>query len=357
MPTRRDFLAASALVLFRPAELWAQTKPQVTPPATPQATHLNLAVIDRARILAAAARAVARVPSVNRDLHSDAYLNLTLDIPALAAAALIDSASAPRFAEVATNHLTAWFTEPATRLPATPTITTFEPLLDLVLLAEVAQALPLLALDSALAAALKLWFRKYLSYLTTARTALLARDARDHHASSWLLQTAAYARLLADETVLTECHHRFKTSTLRAQINASGLFPHELTNENPYRDSLFNLDLLAGACVLLSTRFESLWKYELQDGPGMRVAIARHAPYIRNRASWAYPADQSFFNQLPCRRPALLFAARAYAEPEYAALWQTLNPDPTEPAILRTFPIRQPILWLAQPDARRPWRD
>ena len=352
MPTRRDFLAASAVTLFLPANLFPQAATDANPRATPQATHLNLAAIDHARILAAAARAVARVPSANRDLRSDAYLNLTLDIPALAAASMVDPASAPGFAEAARTHLTAWFTAPETRLPATPANAMFEPLLDLMLLAEVAQALPLLALDLALAAALKLWFREYLTYLTTARTALLARDARDHHGSSWLLQTAAYAHLLADEGILTECRHRFKTATLRAQINASGLFPHELTSENPYRDSLYNLDLLAGVCLLLSTRFESMWNHELQDGPGMRVAIARHVPYIRNRATWAYPADKSFFNQLPCRRPALLFAARAYSEPEYAALWQTLNPDPTEPAILRTFPVRQPILWLAQASAR-----
>jgi hypothetical protein len=136
---------------------------------------------------------------------------------------------------------------------------------------------------------------------------------------------------------------------LRAQIDAQGMFPRELTSANPFRDSLFNLDLLAGACQLLSTRFESLWDYELQDGPGMRSVVARYAFYIANREKWPYPADQSRFNELPCRRPALVFAARAFAEPDYVTLWRRLNADPQDPVILRTFPIRQPLLWLTQP--------
>ena len=84
----------------------------------------------------------------------------------------------------------------------------------------------------------------------------------------------------------------------------------------------------------------------------MRAAVAHHAPFIQDRKTWPYRADSTHFNDLPARRPALLFAARAYSQPDYAALWQTLNPDPTDPEILRTFPIRQPILW--QTRARPP---
>ena len=123
----------------------------------------------------------------------------------------------------------------------------------------------------------------------------------------------------------------------------------------PYRNSLFNLDLLAGICVLLSTRFESLWDTELQDGPGMRAVIARFAPYVARRAAWPYPSDQTLFAQLPCRRPALLFAARAYAQPDYATLWRDTTPaQPADATLLRTFPIRQPILWQTQP---KPFHD
>jgi hypothetical protein len=107
--------------------------------------------------------------------------------------------------------------------------------------------------------------------------------------------------------------------------------------------------MFAGICLLLSTRFESVWDYELQDGPGMRTVIARLYPFILDRGTWPYVADVQYFNDLPIRPPSLLFAARAYDRPEYADLWKRLRPDPTIPELQRTFPIRQPLLWVARP--------
>ncbi len=51
----------------------------------------------------------------------------------------------------------------------------------------------------------------------------------------------------------------------------------------------------------------------------MRTVIARLYPYILNRGTWPYRADAKYFNDLPIRPPSLLFAARAYSRPEYAA--------------------------------------
>src|SRR6185312_4172754 len=164
--------------------------------------------------------------------------------------------------------------------------------------------------------------------LNTSRTAGLARDSKDRNGSSWLLQAAACARInTKDDRPLTTLRHQFKSATIRAQISYEGTFPRELSTPNPYRNSLFNLDMLAAICLLLSTRFENVWAYELQDGPGMRAAIARHVPYIKNRGSWPYQADATHFNDLPLRHPALLFCARAYTRPEYADLWKTLPAD------------------------------
>ncbi len=337
MPTRRAFLASSLFTLIQ----------QTLPPAP--TTRPNIAQIDRLRILAAASHALTQPPAPTPDLDSSDYLAFTLNLPALAAAALIDPPNAPQYTAHAAAHLDAWFLNPQTRLTPTPPGTAYEPLADRAPLAEIAVALPHLHLDPILLGDLKVWFRNYLTWLTESRTALLARDAKNHHASSWLLQAAAFATLTADEAILADCRHRFKTTTLRAQIDSQGIFLHEIVSPNPFRDSLFNLDLLAGACLLLSTRFESLWEYELQDGPGMRSVIARHAFYIANRDKWPYPADQSRFTLLPYRRPALVFAGRAFQEADYVTLWRSLPADPTDPVILRSFPIRQPILWLTQP--------
>jgi Alginate lyase len=295
--------------------------------------------------------------------HRDALLNLCIDIPALTAAFVLTKEQ--RYARHAAAHLNAWFVDPATSM--TPSLTyaqtippaktgRLEGVIEAVHLAEVVQCVPFLSNSDALPetdlAVLKKWLSDYFEWLTTSRLAGLARDNKSHHGSSWLLQAASIARLgqAADDRPLSLLRHQYQSSTMRAQMLADGTFPHELTTVNPYRNSLFNLDMLAGVCLLLSTRFEDVWSYELQDGPGMRSAIARHYPYILDRGAWPYRADSTHFNDLPVRPPSLLFAARAYDRPEYASLWKTLPGDPKAPELQRTFPIRQPLLWVTRPN-------
>lgn len=385
-PDRRTFCRLSAATLLLGARgLRAQAD------LTAQgATRVNVGAVDHDRILAAANRAlerpaaslaaVAGSPGGPHDffslaepdgeevasVHRDALLRLTVDLPALAGAAQLtrtsDAAIAERYTQHAAKLLEVWFVAPATRLTPSFAFAQYLPpektghqggnlegILEIAGIAEVAVAIPFLQLPPERLEPIQQWFAQYLEWLTTSRLALLARDRKDRHGSSWLLQTAACARLTRNDAVLAECGHRFKTVTIRAQIDASGLFPHELTTVNPLRNSLWNLDMLAGVCVLLTTRFDSLWNHELQDGPGMRAAVARFYPYMQSRSIWPYKADVSHFADLPGRRPALLFAARVYSRPEYVALWKTLDPDSAVAEIARSMPIRQPLLWMTQP--------
>jgi Alginate lyase len=304
--------------------------------------------------------------------HSLALVNMSLYVPALTAAWVLTRTAQPDkatlYARHAAAHLHAWFVDPATRMNPSlqygqviPLVgngnvpaSRFQGVIETVHLAEVAQAILFLATSDVLSdnelKAVKGWFSEYMDWLTTSKLAGLARDQKDHHGSSWLLQTAAFTRLTAkDDSAFLPLRHQYQHVTIRAEMTANGNFPHELDTPYPYRNSLFNLDMLAVICDLLSTRFESMWDYELQDGPGMRAAIAYHFPFIQNRNAWPYPSDASRFKDLPLRQPSLLFSARAYSRPEYAALWKTLPPDTTDPVLQRTFPIRQPLLWVTRP--------
>ncbi len=397
--TRRTFCSQAAALLVTPRLLLSQTKPATSRP--------DVAAIDHDRILESAARYLTQSPTPLTTLpcprspgtphdfyseaeeywpdpsnaagpfvlhdsgpsnpdaftaHRDAVLNLSICVPALTAAFVLTSEA--KYALQAVVHLRAWFVDPATRM--TPNLVygqTIRPakagrpdgVVEAVHLAEVVLCIPFLANSEAFTeadrAAVHKWFADYFEWLNTSRLAGLARDTKSHLGTSWLLQAAAIAHLneIKDDAPLTTLRHQFKSSTIRAQIVANGTFPRELSTPNPYRNTLFNLDMFAGVCVLLTTRFESVWDYELQDGPGMRTVIARMYPCILDRGTWPYLADAEHFKDLPIRPPSLLFAARAYNRPEYAELWKTLKPDPSIPELQRTFPIRQPLLWVTRP--------
>jgi hypothetical protein len=340
MGTRRGFIAGGCCAAASAA------RAQFAVGGTATVTRLDLAKIDRERILAAAATALGRTPAPTIDPASRAFLQMTLDVPALAAASQIDAENDAKYAEKASATLAAWFNR-AAKLQ----ISGWEDLLGFAALAEVAVSLAFLTLDAVVVDSTKTWFRQYLAFLTGNEEAGLARDAKDRNGSSWLLQVAAFSKLLGDDAELERARVRYRHAELRAEINADGFFPGDLKSENPFRNSLMNLDMLAGVCVLGSTRFESLWDAELQDGPGMRAAVARHVPYMARPETWPYPADASHFKELPGRRPVLALAARAYAQPEYAALFLKLK-DVTDPDLLRSMPIRQPLLWTGVPRRR-----
>ncbi len=375
--SRRTFCTQAATLMLAPRALFAQS-----------AARPDVAAIDHDRILKAADGYLAEKPAPITTLrcprspgtahdyysepddkagaftaHRDALLHFSMCVPALTAAYVLTHDQ--RYAAQAVAHLDAWFVSPATSMtPAldyartTPPAKTGTPegLMEAVHLAEVAQCVAFLAPADAMTqemlAGVKRWFVAYLEWLNTSLMAGLARDRKDHNGASWLLQAAACAHMnTADDTALLALRHRYKSTTIRAEIMADGTFLHEVSTPNPYRNSLFTLDMFAAICLLLSGEFESVWDYELQDGPGMRVAIARHYPFIMDRGRWPYESDAAWFTSLPLRQPSLLFCARAYNRPEYADLWKTLPPDTTIPELQRTFPIRQPLLWVTRPRA------
>ena len=114
---------------------------------------------------------------------------------------------------------------------------------------------------------------------------------------------------------------------------------------------MLNFDLLGGAAQVLSTPFDDPWSYELDDGTGMRSVAAYLYPSLEERHNWKYIADAQFFRDLPARRPALLFAGRAYSRPEYVATWQAAPaPDfaALPEAVAASFPISEPLLFTAR---------
>ena len=392
---RRTFCTASLAFIashgFTP--LWGQ-------PST--GSHVDLAQVDRKRILRAADKYMAEKPIsitaynsdrspgglhdyfseadywwpnpanpngpyIQRDGQSNpanfndhrlALIRLSLQVPALIAAWKVTGQK--KYAAHAADHLRAWFVTPATRMnpnlqyaQAVHGISTGRNfgIIDTLHLVEVARAITVMQPSDSLSLAdhdaVLAWFRDYLTWLTTSESGKQERNTKNNHATTWLLQAAEFARLTANSYVTTDCRNRLRTVIIANQIAPDGSFPLELARTKPYSYSLFNLDAVATCCQILSTQSDNLWTFETPDHRGIHRAIDFMVPYIRNKASWPYKHDVEHFDELPVRQPSLLFGGLVLDQPAWIALWRTLDPDPTSPEIIRNFPIRQPILWVS----------
>jgi hypothetical protein len=316
---RRHFLTTAAAAL-------------ATSALRAQSARIDVAAFEHDRILAEAHAALAANPT--------SLVDLCRTTATLTAASLITRD--PTFANRATEHLTA-----VTRTNPKPDL----PITDLIPLAEAALALRFLT-DIFDASPINTWFATLQTFMETDRAMIIQRDVKDHRASAHLFIASAIARSqpVSDplgSRALDTCRARLRKPTLRNQITSDGRFPQELATSTPYRNTLFNFDLLAGACQLLDSPFDKLWDYELPDGPGLRSVAAFVFPLIEDPTKWISVADADHFRDLPGRRNGLLFTGRAYNRPDYIELWKSL-PTTIPPALADTFPIRQPLLWTAR---------
>lgn len=392
-------------MLDRRKFIFATTAAGLAASVSAQSTHIDVAEWDRKRILAAADRYLSENPLtitamhaarstgdahdyfsegdywwpdpknpdgpyIRRDgysnpdnfvAHRDALIRLSLAVPALVAAWRLTGKA--NYGTQAIAHLRAWFITPETRM--NPNLEHAQAIhgvaigrgigiIDTLHLVEVARAASFLVASSLMkpeeASTLRQWFAYYLTWMTESKNGQVERDEKNNHGTCWTLQAAEFARFTRNDTITSFCRHQFREKLVR-QIALDGSFPLEMARTKPYSYSLFNLDVMSTTCEVLSTPFEKLWEYQLQDGRGMQSAIAFYFPFIADKNKWPLKADVEYFRDLPVRQPSLLFAARAYGRPEYLDVWKRLNPDPTVPEIIRNFPIRQPALWTVRPPA------
>jgi hypothetical protein len=289
--------------------------------------------------------------------HRKAMIALSIQVPALTAAWLLTKED--RYGQHAAAHLRAWFVTPATRMNANLEysqgvhgVSTGRSygIIDTLQLVEVARAASLVMplLTPADKAALITWFHDYLHWMQTSEKGIAERKTLNNHAICWALQAAEFARLIGDSATREQVRTQYKTVFLPDQMGADGGFPKELARTKPYSYSIFNFDVMATLCQSLIDSGEDLYRYNLPDGRGLCKAAAFLYPYLKDKSAWPYKHDVEHFNSLPVRSPGLLFSGIACGQPFYLKLWRTLNPDPTDPEIIRNYPTRQPLLWFPE---------
>src|SRR5258705_1533365 len=289
--------------------------------------------------------------------HRRYLMRLSVQVPALVAAWKLTKD--PRYANHAVRHLKAWFIDEKTRM--NPNLQYAQAIhgrftgrgigvIDTIHLVEVARAIEGLKDSRALTMTdlgeLIQWFNDYVQWMTTSRTGTDERDAKNNHGTCWVMQVAAFARLVRNEELMNYCRNRFKTVLVPNQIASDGRFPEELRRTKPYGYSLFNLDAMTTVCQILSTSTENLWTFTLPDGRGIGKAVAYMYPYIKDKKNWPLKPDVMYDTEWPMRHSSLLFAGRALNRPEYIELWKTLPSDSKVDEVVRNFFIRQPVLWV-----------
>ncbi len=196
-----------------------------------------------------------------------------------------------------------------------------------------------------LKAGLKKWFGDLAEWMATSKNGKDEATAKNNHAVAFWLQFSCYARFTGDEAKLAECRRQFKEVFVPNQMATNGSFPAELKRTKPYAYSIFQLDNMTTLCQVLSTPEDDLWKFELADGRGIRKAVAYLYPYLADKSQWPLKPDVMAWDGWPARQSNLLFAGLAFDEPKYLELWKKLPADPTNAEVRRNIAITQPVLW------------
>ena len=195
-------------------------------------------------------------------------------------------------------------------------------------------------------AGLRQWFKDLAQWMATSKNGHDEANAKNNHAVAFWLQMAVYARFIGDEARLAECRRQFKEVFVPNQMALDGSFPAELKRTKPYGYSIFQLDNMCTLCQVLSTEQDDLWAFSLPDGRGIARAMEFLYPYLADKSKWPRKPDIQAWEHWPARQPCLLFAGTALREPRYLDLWKKLPPDPTDAEVRRNIAITQPLLWL-----------
>jgi Alginate lyase len=195
-------------------------------------------------------------------------------------------------------------------------------------------------------AGLKQWFREMSEWMTDSKNGREEAAAKNNHSVAYFLQIAVYARFIGDEANLTECRRQFKEVFVAVQMAPNGSFPAELRRTKPYGYSIFQLDNMVALCQVLSCQGDNLWAFKLPDGRGIGRAMDYLYPYLADKSKWPMKPDVQAWEGWPARQPCLLFAGLALGESKYLDLWKRLAPDPKDDEVRRNIAITQPILWL-----------
>jgi hypothetical protein len=192
----------------------------------------------------------------------------------------------------------------------------------------------------------KQWFAALVQWMVTSKNGRQEGAAKNNHSVAFYLQLAVFSEFTGDQLHMAECRRQFKTVFVPNQMAADGSFPQELLRTKPYGYSIFQLDNMAALCQVLSRPDDNLWTFRLPDGRGIQKAVEYLYPFVKDKSTWPLKPDVQAWDGWPARQPFLLFAGLAFGNASYVELWGKLPADPSDAEVRRNIAITQPLLWL-----------
>jgi len=256
-------------------------------------------------------------------------------------------------------HLSAWFADTSTRM--NPSLLYAQAIkgrftgrgtgiIDTVHLMEVAQSILAMekakCVDKKLLEAIKTWFSEYLEWLMTHQYSIDEMNAKNNHATCWVMQVASFARLTGNENILDFCRQRYRDVLLPDQMAPDGSFPQELRRTKPYGYSLFNLDAMAMVCLILTDKNNDLINYKTHDGKSLRKGIEFLYPFVADKTKWTRNKDVMYWDNWPVAHPFLVFGSYIFGEKSWFNTWKLLDHFPSNDEVIRNLPVRNPLIWM-----------
>lgn len=94
---------------------------------------------------------------------------------------------------------------------------------------------------------------------------------------------------------------------------------------------------------ILSMSTDHSMNFQLSDGRSIQQSVAFLAPYIRDKSTWPYPHDISYWDEQPNDGMFMILAALAYQNTDYLTIWkrtvQAFIPSPTNPGCWGGWPV------------------
>jgi Alginate lyase len=248
------------------------------------------------------------------------------------AAFLLDDA---RYGQKAAHILNAWFVNPKTRM--NPNLEYAQAvrgvddgrgsgILDGRVFIRAVQGMEFLAQtdtwDARDQAAVRRWFKEYLTWLAGSKKGLDEKASGNNHASWWTAQVAAIAIFVEDKPAEQMAFNYYRDRIFPLQIRADGSAPREEERTRSLHYSAFNAEAYSMICRMAQVQGTDLWSVQTRRGTNLATVIGYLSPYLSDPKKWNKEQITEFQNE---GLYFLAFAGMGLKKPEYIALYHKLE--------------------------------